>query len=112
MESTKVDRVDSQVRIKVDAVRTAVLSLGHIPALLVSEDVLVRNVHGVFPVEPAFVTDSDEMIAIDRLDVGRHGLYPVGDRRGRACSGRWTWMLGTARWIDPLVIESQGRVSR
>ena len=87
------------------------MSLGHIPALLVSEDVLVRNVHGVFPVEPAFVTDSDEMIAIDRLDVGRHGLYPVGDRRGRACSGRWTWMLGTARWIDPLVIESQGRVS-
>jgi len=69
MESTKVDRVDSQVRIKIDAVRT-----------------VVRSVHGMCPVEPALVTESDEMIAVERLDVGGHGLHPVGDRRRRACS--------------------------
>ena len=30
------------------------------------------------------------MVAVERLDVRRHGLYPVGDGRGRACSGRGT----------------------
>jgi hypothetical protein len=60
--------------------------LSHIPASRLSEDVLVRSVHGMCPVEPAFVTESDEMIAVERLDVGGHGLHPVGDRRRRACS--------------------------
>jgi hypothetical protein len=88
MESTKVDRVDSQVRIKVDAVRTAIIEVSAIYPLYIhaSEDVLVRSVHGMCPVEPAFVTESDEMIAVERLDVGGHGLHPVGDRRRRACS--------------------------
>lgn len=53
-------------------------------------DELVRIVRGVCPIEPALVTEPDEMIAVERLDVGGHGFHPVGDRRGRACSRRGT----------------------
>ena len=53
-----------------------------------SQDPLVSSVRAVFPVKPAFVTESDEMVAVERFDVGGHGLYPVGDRGRRACSGR------------------------
>lgn len=51
---------------------------------------LISVIRAVFPIEPPFVTKSDEMIVVERLDKGRHGLYPVGDRSGRTGTGRGT----------------------
>ena len=53
-----------------------------------NQDALVSVIRAAPPVKPAFVTESDEMVAVERLDIGRHGFCPVGDRSGRACSGR------------------------
>lgn len=50
-----------------------------------------RRIRAVSLVESAFVTEADEMVAVERLDVGEHDLYPVGG------GGRARFGCGTIR---------------
>ena len=55
-----------------------------------TEDTLVQEVRVSGLVEEAFVTDRDEVVAVDRLDISRDVLDPRRNGGGRASTRRDT----------------------
>lgn len=74
--------------------------------MLYTERLLVRIAGITWLIEEPFISDRDEVVRVDRLDVCRNFRDPVCDRGSFACSARSS-MAKSHQEVEPIRVSSR-----